>query len=140
MKSLSNEDYIRLLRETRNIAVVGLSDNPYRPSYGVADYLRNAGYNIIPVNPNISEVMGLKCYASLRDIPGPVDLVDVFRNPDYVLPVVEDAIAIGAKVIWFQLGVINPEAIQRAEEAELEVVVDYCLKVEHSRFRSQLEK
>jgi predicted CoA-binding protein len=138
MKELSRDDYIRILKDSKNIAVVGLSPSPYRASSGVANYLAQAGYNIIPVNPNYREVMGRKCYPSLRDVPEPIDIVDVFRNPDYVLPITDDAIAVGAKVIWYQLGVINEEAIERAEKAGLEVVVDLCLKVEHMQYRSAL--
>lgn len=138
MKETGQTDYVGILKECRTIAVVGLSNDPYRPSYGVADYLLRVGYNIIPVNPKYEQVMGRKCYASLRDIPVPVDLVDVFRNPDYLLPIVEDAIAIKAKVIWFQLGVINEEAIDQAEAAGLEVVVDRCLKIEHLQHRAAL--
>ncbi|HEX2913938.1 MAG TPA: CoA-binding protein [Chloroflexia bacterium] len=129
---------IQLLKDTRTIAVVGLSTSPYRASNGVAAYLMRQGYTIIPVNPNYDEVLGLKCYPSLRDIPGPVDMVDVFRNPAEVMPIVEDAIAIGAKSIWFQLDVINEEAIARADQAGLLVVVDRCLKVEHSIHRAAL--
>ncbi len=136
MKDLSKEDYVRILRECRNIAVIGLSRDPYRASYGVAEYMVRAGYNIIPVNPKYKEVLGRKCYASLRDIPEPIDMVDVFRNPEHIVPIIEEAIAIGAKVVWLQLGVINEKAIEKAQAAGLEVVVDRCLKIEHGRYRS----
>jgi len=123
----------RILQQTRSIAVVGLSANWHRPSYFAAKYMQDRGYTILPVNPAYDEVLGRKCYPTLRDIPEPVDLVDVFRKPEDVMPVVEDAIAIGARTIWFQLGVINPEAARRAEEAGLEVVMDRCVKIEYAR-------
>ncbi len=92
------------------------------------------GYTVIPVNPRETEILGQKCYASLRDIPVPVDIVDIFRDPKAVPPIVEEAIAINAKVVWMQLGVINEEAAQRARDAGLEVVMDACVKIEHARF------
>lgn len=121
-----------LLQDTRTIAIVGLSPNPQRPSNEVARYLRAAGYTIIPVNPACDEVLGEKCYASLREIPGPVDLVDVFRRAEDVMPIVEDAIAIGARALWLQLGVVAPEAALRAADAGLKVVMDRCTKIEHA--------
>ena len=122
-----------LLENTRTIAVVGMSANPDRPSNEVAQYLRNAGYTIIPVNPSCDEILGEKCYPSLRDVPVGIDMVDVFRNPDDVMPIVDDAIAVGAKILWLQLGVIVPEAVKRAEAAGLAVVMDHCTKIEHRR-------
>jgi predicted CoA-binding protein len=127
-------DRLRILREARTIAMVGLSSNPFRPSHFAAIYMLAEGYNVIPVNPRESEVLGRRSYASLRDIPEPVDIVDIFRAPEAVPPIVEDAIAIGAKVVWMQLGVINEEAAQRAREAGLVVVMDACVKIEHARF------
>lgn len=121
-----------LLQDTRTIAIVGLSPNPQRPSNEVARYLRAAGYTIIPVNPACDQVLGEKCYASLREIPGPVDLVDVFRRPEDVMPIVDDAIAIGARGLWLQLGVIAPEGAGRAADAGLKVVMDRCTKIEHA--------
>lgn len=121
-----------LLQDTRTIAIVGLSPNPQRPSNEVARYLRAAGYTIIPVNPACDEVLGERCYASLREIPGPVDLVDVFRRAEDVMPIVEDAIAIGARALWLQLGVVAPEAALRAAGAGLKVVMDRCTKIEHA--------
>jgi uncharacterized protein len=123
----------RLLLETRTIAVVGLSANWHRPSYFAAKYMLERGYTVIPVNPAYPEVLGQKCYPSLRDIPVPVDMVDVFRKPDDVLPLVDDAIAIGAKALWLQLGVVNPEAARKAEAAGLKVVMDRCVKIEYAR-------
>ncbi|MGL1833211.1 CoA-binding protein [Rhodocyclaceae bacterium SMB388] len=123
----------RILAETRTIAVVGLSANWHRPSYFAAKYMLDHGYTVIPVNPAYPEVLGQKCYPSLRDIPAPVDMVDVFRKPEDVLPLVDDAIAIGAKTFWMQLGVINDEAVARAEAAGLQVVADRCVKIEYAR-------
>lgn len=123
----------RILEETHTIAMVGLSPNPQRPSHEVAEFLMARGYTVIPVNPGCSEVLGQRCYASLRDIPVAVDMVDVFRNPEDVLPVAEDAIAIGARTLWMQLGVINPEAARKAESAGLRVVMDHCPKIEYGR-------
>lgn len=123
----------RILNETRTIAVVGLSANWHRPSFFAAKYMLEKGYTIIPVNPAYPEVLGQKCYPSLRDIPLPVDMVDVFRKADDVLPIVDDAIAIGAKTFWLQLGVINLEAVARAEAAGLDVVMDRCVKIEYAR-------
>ncbi|KAI5912886.1 CoA-binding protein [Thauera sp. 2A1] len=123
----------RLLQDTRTIAVVGMSANPERASNEVAQYLRRAGYTIIPVNPACAEILGEKCYPSLREVPVPIDLVDVFRKSEDVMPVVEDAIAVGAKAVWLQLGVIATEAAARAEAAGLAVVMDHCTKIEHRR-------
>ena len=123
----------RLLQESRNIAVVGLSTKPARPSNEVAHYLRAAGYTILPVNPAYDEVMGQKCYPSLREVPRPIDIVDIFRTPEEVMPIVDEAIAVGARSVWFQLGVIAPEAAAKAAAAGLEVVMDRCTKIEHAR-------
>ena len=127
-------DRLEILRKYRNIAMVGLSTNIRRPSHFAAVYLKARGYNIIPVNPSATEVLGRRCFASLTDIPEPVDVVDIFRPSSEVPPLVEDAIAIGAKVVWMQLGVIHYEAAQRARDAGLEVVMDHCMKIEHGRF------
>ena len=123
----------RILRESRVLAVVGLSANWYRPSHFAAKYMLEHGYRIIPVNPQYKEVLGQKCYASLRDIPEKVDLVDVFRKASDVMPIAEDAIAIGAKVLWQQLGVKNEEAAAKARDAGLDAVMDRCVKIEHGR-------
>jgi len=123
----------RILRESRVLAVVGLSANWVRPSYFAAKYMLEHGYRIIPVNPQYTEVLGQKCYPSLRDIPEKVDLVDVFRKTAEVMPVAEDAIAIGAKVLWQQLGVKNGEAAEKARAAGLDAIMDRCVKIEHGR-------
>lgn len=126
----------QILADVKTIAVVGLSDKPQRPSYGVASYLQDQGYRIIPVNPNISSVLGEKAYPNLREVPHAVDMVDIFRRPEYVLPIVEDAIAIGAEVVWMQLGIVNQEAAAAAEAAGLTVVMDECTAATHRRLRS----
>ena len=123
----------RILKECRVLAVVGLSAQWHRPSYFAAKYMLEHGYRVIPVNPQYQEVLGQKCYASLRDIPEKVDLVDVFRKTADVLPVAEDAIAIGARVFWQQLGVTNEAADALARSKGLETVMDRCVKIEHGR-------
>jgi predicted CoA-binding protein len=122
-----------LLRNSRTIAVVGLSGKRFRPSYGVSEYMRRAGYRIIPVNPNESAVLGEKCYATLDDVPEPVDIVDIFRRSEFVPEVVEAAIRKGARAIWMQEGVIHEEAAAKARAAGLEVVMDRCILKEHRR-------
>jgi uncharacterized protein len=125
-----------LLKSARVIAVVGLSSNPMRPSYGVAEYMKNAGYKIIPVNPNETEVLGERAVARLEDIREKVDIVDVFRRSEFVPEVAESAIAIGAKALWLQEGVIHEAAAKRARDAGLFVVMDKCILKEHaSRIR-----
>lgn len=123
----------RVLSRNRSIAVVGLSAQWYRPSYFAAKYMLDHGYTVIPVNPRYEEILGQKCYASLRDIPVAVDIVDCFRRADEIPAIADDAIAIGAKVLWMQLGVINEEAARKAEAAGLEVVMDRCVKIEYAR-------
>ena len=128
----------RILRENRTVAVVGLSANWYRPSYFAAKYMLEHGYRIIPVNPQYEEVLGQKCYKSLRDIPEQVGIVDCFQKTERIMPLAEDAIAIGAKVLWQQIGVTNAEAAQKAAAAGLDVVMDRCVKIEHGRLFSGL--
>jgi predicted CoA-binding protein len=123
----------RILRESKVIAVVGLSADWFRPSYFAAKYMQEHGYRVIPVNPKYPEILGQKCYPSLRDIHQPVDMVDVFRKTADVMPVAEEAIAIGAKVLWQQLGVRNEEAAAKARAAGLQTVMDRCVKIEHGR-------
>jgi uncharacterized protein len=122
-----------ILKSSRTIAVVGLSSNPMRPSNGVAAYLQRAGYRVIPVNPNESEVLGEKCYARLEDVPEKIDMVDIFRRPEYVPEIVESAIRVGAKTVWMQEGVVNQQAAERARAAGLEVVMDRCTLKEHRK-------
>jgi predicted CoA-binding protein len=123
----------QILRTAHIIAVVGLSPNPLRPSYFVAFYLQRHGYRIVPVNPKEQEILGETCYPSLSAIPFPVDVVDVFRAPEAVPPIAEEAVRIGAKALWMQFGVISPEGAAIAERGGLRVVMDRCLKVEHAR-------
>ena len=131
MNSVNNVDMNELFKSVRVIAVVGLSNDSGRPSFGVAAYLQRAGYRIIPVNPSVAEILGEKSYASLRDIPEHVDVVDVFRKSDAVGPIAEDAVAIGATYLWLQEGVIHPEAATMACKAGLQVVMDRCILKEH---------
>ena len=123
----------RILATCKVIAVVGLSADWFRPSYFAAKYMQEHGYTIIPVNPRYPDILGERCYASLRDIPVKVDMVDVFRKTEDVGPIALDAVAIGAGVLWQQLGVRNIEAATKAEAAGLECVVDRCVKIEHAR-------
>ena len=134
----SQEELRQILASTKTIAVVGLSEKPDRPSHAIPAYLQQQGYRIIPVNPNLTEALGEKAYASLRDIPAKVDIVDCFRKTGEILPIAEDAIAIGAKVLWQQLGVTNEEAARKAETAGLDTVMDRCVKIEHARIMGGL--
>jgi predicted CoA-binding protein len=122
---------IRRLLAGRCVAVVGLSDDPMRPSHDVARYLQSAGKEIIPVNPNHARVLGLKCYPSVESIPGPIDVVDVFRRAEFCADVVRSAIAAGAKGVWLQTGIVSDEAERIAAEAGIDFVQDRCIKVEH---------
>lgn len=126
----------RILANSRTIAVVGLSADWFRPSHFAAKYMLEHGYTVIPVNPRATQIMGQTCYASLRDIPasaGRIDIVDVFRKTEDVMPIAAEAIAIGARVLWQQIGVKNMEAAAKAEAAGLECVIDRCVKIEHGR-------
>ena len=127
-------DRLRILERYRRIAMVGLSSNPFRPSHFAAIYLISEGYDVIPVNPRETEVLGRKAYPSVLAVPRPVEVVDIFREPAAVPGIVEEAIEAGAKVIWMQLGVIHEAAAERARQAGLEVVMDRCMKIEHARF------
>ena len=133
---LSLEDRLRILKQYKRIAMVGLSANPYRPSHFAAIYMQAQGYKIIPVNPQNAgqKILGETVYANLKEIPEPVEIVDIFRKPEDVPPIVDEAIEIGARVIWMQLGVINHDAAEKARQAGLEVVMDRCVKIEHGRF------
>ena len=122
----------KILRSAKTIAVVGLSPDPARPSHGVARYLQRAGYRIIPVNPNVDEVLGERAYPSLSRLPGPVDVVDIFRRSEFVGPIVDEAIAIGAGAVWLQDGVVDEAAAGRARAAGLDVVMDDCMMRRHA--------
>ncbi len=124
-----------LLRHSKTIAVVGLSSNPFRPSHEVAAYLQSAGYRIIPVNPNETEVLGQKAFARLEDVSEPIDIVDVFRRTAEVPPVADAATAVGARCLWLQQGITHPSAALKARAAGLLVIEDACLLVEHKRRR-----
>jgi predicted CoA-binding protein len=137
-ESTAADPILEILKKYKNIAVVGLSSNPVRPSFGVTEYMQGAGYRIIPVNPNETEVLGEKSYARMEDVPEKVEIVDVFRRSESVPPVVESAIAVGAKVVWMQLGIENVEAAERARAAGLIVVEDACILVERRRRVKQL--
>ena len=126
-----DEELKKLLTETKTIAVVGASPKPWRDSGAIAEFLNKKGYKVFPVNPQYQEVLGMKCYPDLKSIPEKIDMVDIFRNPDDVEPVIDEAIAVGAKSIWMQLGVVNENAALKAEGAGLSVVMDRCIAVEH---------
>ncbi|MGA7624335.1 MAG: CoA-binding protein [Candidatus Acidiferrales bacterium] len=125
-----------ILKTSRIIAVIGLSNRKFRPSHGVSEYMQSAGYRIIPVNPNEREVLGEKSYAKLEDVPDRIDIVDIFRRSEFVPEIVEAAIRIGARAIWMQEGVISPQAAEKARCAGLFVIMDSCILKEHiKRFR-----
>jgi len=123
----------RILRKYRTVAVVGISSDESKPAHSVPAYLQEHGYRIIPVNPQETEVLGERAYPDLRSIPQPVEVVQVFRRPEHVPGLVEDAIAIGAKAVWMQEGIVHEAAARRAREAGLEVVMDRCMRTEHRR-------
>jgi predicted CoA-binding protein len=127
----AQDSITEILQGSQVIAVVGLSSRRQRPSYGVTEYMQRAGYRIIPVNPNETEVLGEKCFARLEDVPGTVDIVNIFRRSEYVPTIVESAIRIGAKAVWMQEGVIHEAAAERARQAGLVVVMDACILKEH---------
>ena len=134
--SANGDPIAEILKSSKTIAVVGLSNRKFRPSYGVAGYLKSVGYRIIPVNPNETEILGEKSYARLEDIPEKVDIVDIFRRSEFVLEIVDSAIRIGARAVWMQEGVVNPEAAGKARQAGLFVSMDLCILKEHTkRFR-----
>jgi predicted CoA-binding protein len=127
-----------ILTRYKTIAVVGLSSNPARPSYGVTEHMQSSGYQIIPVNPNETDVLGEPSYARLEDVPQKVEIVNVFRRPEEVSPVVDAAIRVGAKVVWMQLGIANEAAARKAQAAGLAVVMDACILVEHKKRKRNL--
>ena len=130
---------LELLKKFKTIAVVGLSSNPMRSSFGVTEYMQGEGYRIIPVNPNEREVLGEKSYARLEDVPDRIEIVNIFRRAEDVAPVVESAIRIGAKVVWMQQGIENREAAEKARAAGLVVIEDGCILVEHRRRSIELK-
>lgn len=131
-QNASDPEIDRILKASRTIAVVGLSPKPDRPSHDVAKYLQAAGYRIVPVNPGVTEVLGERSYASLADIPFPVDLVDVFRRPEEIPPLVAPAARLGAKAFWMQLGIVNNAAADAARALGMVVVMNKCTKIEHA--------
>jgi uncharacterized protein len=130
---MTDAEIKHILESSKTVAIVGLSDKPDRDSYRVAEYLQLQGFRIIPVNPSVASVLGERSYASVADIPEKMDVVDIFRKPDAVGPVVDEAIAAGARVVWMQLGSVNHAAAEAARAAGLEVVMDRCMKLEHQR-------
>jgi len=128
----------RVLNTSRTIAVVGLSSNELRASYFVGYYLKRHGFRVIPVNPRETEILGEPCFPTLRDIPEPVDVVNVFRAPDAVPGIAREAVEIGASALWCQFGVISPEGMQIAEDGGLTVVADRCIKIEHARYAGRM--
>jgi predicted CoA-binding protein len=128
---------VKILKSFRDVAIVGVSANPEKPSNIVFKYLTAQGYNVIPVNPTIDEVLGKKCYASLSDIPEKVEVVDIFRRSEDIPPIVDEAIKIGAKAVWMQEGIINDSAAEKAQAAGLLVVMDKCMRKEHMRMTGE---
>ena len=127
-------DVIRSALSKKRIAVVGMSSKEHRASYLVGNYLKQQGYEVIPVNPREPEILGLKCYPDLKDVPGSIDIVNVFRASSVVPQIAEDSVKIGAKYLWLQLGVISPEGVSIASQGGLQCIVDRCLKIEHVRY------
>ncbi len=123
----------QILRTANTIAVVGASPKPWRDSGSIAQFLKARGYTVIPVNPAYNDVLGMKCYPDLASTKAQIDIVDIFRKPEEVLPLIDEAIAVGASTVWMQLEVVNEEAAQRAEKAGLNVIMDKCIAVEHRR-------
>jgi predicted CoA-binding protein len=128
-----DESLRQILKEAKSIAVVGASPNPWRDSGTIAQFLREKGYTVFPVNPKYDEVLGHKCFSSLTSIGQPVDIVDIFRRSEEVPPIVDEAIHIGAHTVWMQLGVVSPEAAARAEEGGLRVIMDRCIAIDYRR-------
>jgi len=139
MPGSTDQKLRRILSTYKTIAVVGLSNRPERPAQTVPAYLQQQGYRIIPVNPTLTEALGEKAYASLRDIPEPVEIVEIFRRIEDVPPIIEDAIVIGARVVWMQSGIVNQAAAARAEAAGLQVVMDACMGETHRALRARGE-
>jgi uncharacterized protein len=129
----SEAEITEILNTCRVVAVVGLSNDPNRPSFRVAHYLQEHGYRIVPVNPGCQEILGERCYAGLPDIPFPVDIVDIFRKVEAIPAIVDEAITVGAKVVWMQQGLEEPVSARKARQAGIRVVMDRCLKIEHGQ-------
>lgn len=127
----TDDDIKTLLKSASTIALVGASTKPWRDSNGIMQYLQRAGYRIYPVNPNYEEVLGLQCYPSVREVPVPIDIVNIFRNPSHVMPLIHDAIAVNATSVWMQTGIISDEAARVAVGAGMMVVMDRCIMVDH---------
>jgi uncharacterized protein len=132
-RSTPSDPIAEILKTSKTIAVVGLSSREFRPSHGVAEYLKSAGYRVIPVNPREIEVLGEKSYARLEDVPGKIDIVDIFRRSEFVPEIVDAAIRIGARAVWMQEGVVHPEAANQARNAGLIVVMNLCILKEHAK-------
>ena len=132
--SASPEEIKAILQNYQVVAVVGLSPKPERPSFRVAQYLKEHGYRIVPVNPGQKEILGEKCYPRLADIPFPVEVVDIFRNVEAIPAIVDEAIAAGAKVVWMQQGLVEPASARKARAAGLQVVMDRCMKIDHAQY------
>ena len=130
----SNDEIKDILKNSKTIAVVGLSKDPNKTSYSVALYLKQSGYKIIPVNPSGGEILGEKVYTNLKDIPEKIDIVNVFRKPEAIAEVIDEAIEVKPDIIWLQLGLCNNEAAQKAREKGIKVVMNKCIKIEHSAY------
>ena len=128
----------KILREARTVATVGLSDDTSKPAHTVPAYLQSQGYRVIPVNPTIETVLGEKAYPALADVPEPIDVVQIFRRSDQVGPIVDEAIQVGAKAVWMQVGIADEEAAARARAAGLDVVMNQCMRVQHIRWSSAM--
>jgi len=138
---MTDHEIRQLLSTAKTIAVVGLSDKPWRPSHGVSEYMQKQGYRIIPVNPNLSQALGEKAYASLEEVPERIDIVNIFRRSEAVEPVVNSAIRVGARAVWMQEGVVHREAAERARRAGIAVIMDRCILKEHrKRFRMAADR
>ncbi len=130
---MTAEEMKEMLTTMNTIAVVGLSSDPGRPSHQVAKYMQDHGYRVIPVNPNEEQILGEKCYPSLLDVPEQIDIVNVFRRSETVLPIAQEAVKAGAKALWLQMGIVNEQAAETARNGGLKVVMDRCIKVEHAK-------
>ena len=133
-EELQDPAIIKSALKQKRVAVVGMSSKELRASYFVGFYLKRNGYEVVPVNPRESEILGMTCYPSLQDIPDPIDVVDVFREPAAVPQIAEEAVSVGAKYLWLQFGVISPEGVSIAAEGGVKSIVDRCIKIEHARY------